>query len=398
MQQPTIKEPAPMALAETFPRVSAPGTGRRMVQLTFGAAQCYPLYYFIPTITAGNRYLIHHRHTGHEVQLARLDLQTGETVQLTHASHPDADWHPWQEESGLTGVLDYRSALNVVRNQVVYFDGNTVHCVDIETLGDAVLFELPTGREAIGQNCVTPNGEWFVYIHAPAGSRFQVDREGVVAGYHFATGSHIELAVIDNAVIHVFPYDNEHFIVNHPYDHLGMLFVCLDGGPAREMRWGDPGVKGHVCHQTVTARGIAWESGAGSHEISGLYEPITRKRFEWRLPAYWNRVHIGKDPAGLLWFYEKQDGYLGHSLWFLEKLDREQGGQFVPLISDWTIADSGQRGHFHPQLTPDRRWILLTGANEEHRPQIFLLDVSDLPPTTGIDSAFLSETGENDLT
>jgi hypothetical protein len=81
----------------------------------------------------------------------------------------------------------------------------------------------------------------------------------------------------------------------------------------------------------------------------------------------------------------------------LEKIDPKQGGLFVPLTGDWPISTPGQRGHFHPQLTPDRRWILMTGGDHQKRSQIFLLDASDLKDTQGISRDLLSITGQNDI-
>ena len=102
------------------------------------------------------------------MQLYRLNLHSGESVRMSRGTAPRNQWRPWCTEKG-GGVLDHRSVLNVARNEVIYFDGNDVRLVDVETLEDKLLFTLPDDREAIGQNTVTPNGEWLVYIDAPAG-------------------------------------------------------------------------------------------------------------------------------------------------------------------------------------------------------------------------------------
>ena len=126
-------------------------------------------YFFIPSITRDAKYLIYHRAAHGEVQLHRVNLASGESRQLTHAKCPDTQWRPWCVDSG-RGVLDHRSVLNVARRSVIYFDGNKVHTVDVETLEDELLFVVPEDREPYGQNCTTPDGEWFVYIHTPRGS------------------------------------------------------------------------------------------------------------------------------------------------------------------------------------------------------------------------------------
>ena len=68
---------ATIKLSDTFKSLKAPGTNRRAIQLTSGNATCYPLYYFIPSITRDMKYLVHHRAEAGEVQLHRLNLQTG---------------------------------------------------------------------------------------------------------------------------------------------------------------------------------------------------------------------------------------------------------------------------------------------------------------------------------
>jgi len=130
---------ATLALAPRFKRLEAPETGRLAVQLTCGDAQCYPLYYFTPSITRDGRFLVYHKSAAGQLQLHRIDLQTAESVQLTHATCGDTQWRPWCVDSG-RGVLDHRSALSVARGLVIYFDGNQVHAVNVETLEDEVLF------------------------------------------------------------------------------------------------------------------------------------------------------------------------------------------------------------------------------------------------------------------
>ena len=78
--------------------------------------------------------------------------------------------------------------LNVARGQVIYFDGNRVRMVDVETLDDELLFVMPADREAIGQNCVTPDGQWLIYIDAPKGSSRRKPCQGTkVVAYNLDT-------------------------------------------------------------------------------------------------------------------------------------------------------------------------------------------------------------------
>jgi hypothetical protein len=67
---------APMAISPGFKRRKAPETGRLAVQLTWSDFQCYPLDYYVPSITADNRYLVYHKSASGQLQLHRLDLTT----------------------------------------------------------------------------------------------------------------------------------------------------------------------------------------------------------------------------------------------------------------------------------------------------------------------------------
>jgi hypothetical protein len=386
-------------LSECFKRLKAPETGRTAVQLTWGEGFTYPLYYFIPTVTRNDRYLIYHRAAGGEIQLHRLDLHRGDSVQLTRATCPDTQWRPWCVDSG-RGVLDHRSVLNAARSQVIYFDGNEVRQVDVVTREDRRLFTIPDDREPYGQNCTTPDGQWFVYIHVPRGSIWgEPCRGAAVVAYHLDTGETRTLCRIDSAVFHVAAYDNEHFVVSHPHDHPGMLLTDLTGGRAVRLRQGDPGVQGHVIHHLVTERGITYE--VPDVRRSGLYDPLTRRRFEFPLATALAYVHTGWDPEGRLFFYENSsawDAFDVHDMYALLRLDPETGGAWLRLTGTWPTYGGGQKAHFHPQLTRDRQWILFTGGDPATETNhLFLLDVADLGDTEGISPDLLSPTGANDV-
>ena len=395
IQWPDTVEVVEMPLSDRFQRLKAPGTGRTAVQLTSGDAICYPLYYFIPTITKDAKYLIYHRAEDDEVQLYRLNLRTAESVQLTRGECPQTQWRYWCVESG-RGVLDHRSVLNVARGKVVYFDSNRIRMVDVETLQDELLFDLPEDREPIGQNCATPDGQWLVYIDAPKGSSRRGPCRGAkVVAYNFDTRQQRVLSTIDVAIHHTTAYDNRHFVFCHPASHNGIMMTDLNGGQYAELRVGDPGVRGHLCHFLMTRRGIAYEVPGLAY--SGMYEPFTRRRFEFKLPPDLGYVHTGWDPEGTLWFYECSGKI--HQMIALVRLDEKKGDEWLQLCGDWPTYGGGQKAHFHPQITPDRKWILFTGGDPATETNhIFLLDASDLKDVSGISSEKLSPTGEHDMT
>ena len=228
----------------------------------------------------------------------------------------------------------------------------------------------------------TPDGQWFVYIHAPRGSRKPDPcKDAILAAYNFATKEHRVLATIDSAIHHVQPYGNQRFVFCHTPTGNGMMLATLEGAPWTHLRDRDPGVTGRVCHHITTTAGIAFEA---SGHVTGLYDPITRKRFEFQLPGQWGYTHTGWDPEGRLWFWEAARD---HHLEYLQEFDQQGQSVFQPLTGRWDTYGEKQKSHFHPQLTPDRNWILFVGGDPETKSNhIFLLNVSDLkdaqPPVT----------------
>jgi hypothetical protein len=362
--------------------MKAPDTGRLVVQLTTGSAQCYPLYYFIPSITRDERFLIYHRAEAGNLQLYRLDLATAESVRLTNATSPDTQWRPWCVSSG-HGVLDHRSVLNVARNQVVYFDGPVARSVDVETRTEETLFELPPDRDAYGQNCCTPDGRWFVYIHVPRGSVWgQPCRGAQVVAYDFDTRRQRTLCEIDSAVFHVTPYDNTHFVVTHPAKGPGMLWLDAESGTCELLRDG-------VVHCPCSQSGIAYEVPA--ERRLGWIDPLSRRTWEFPMPAVFHYIHTGCDPAGRLLLYENStdwDRFDTHDMYALARVDPlGDNHTWLRLTGSWPTFVGGQKAHFHPQVTPDRNWVLFTGGDPVHETcHLFLLDISDVNETVELRS------------
>lgn len=414
----------PMKISSKFRRGIAPGSekqnngkGRTTVRLTSEGTACYPLYYFAPTFSKDGRYLVYHRYDNKkpnpEVQLWRLDLHTAESVQLTYASKTDhhgrTDWYGYASGPDLRGVADYRSAINQEHDEVIYFDGTEARAVNLITLEDRHLFELPADRQAQGQNCVSPDGQWFVYLTGEI--QDTVRGRGAVPGrdlmaYNFDTQEQRKLFTIASTSHHVEAYGSEFFCVHHPpgdMGGMGMAFGDLNSDNWRLLRYGDPGIKDFSCHALPTPDGFAYEcfsmiTDKGERRLTpmraGLYNPLSRKRLEWHLPPSWSYVHTGWDPSGRLYFWEHSQ-----NISYLEQLDPEKGGQFRFLGGCGTIyTGDGQRYHPHPQVTPDHRWILYTGGDDHTKTQqLFLMDISDISDTQGVTRQLLSHTGENDV-
>ncbi len=384
-----------MNIWKGFKRSSAPESGRNVIQLTDGKETCYPLYYFISTITADGRFLVYHRAKADEVQIHVLDLVSGESRRLTHASAPKTQWIPWCVESG-KGVLDHRSVLDTKANCLIYFDDNKVRRVNLDGTDDQILFSMADDRIAIGQNCMTGNGEWFVYIHHDREQFAKMVELGcwkhrylskgtTLAAFNMRTGEHRALINMNSPIHHVLPCEEEGLIFCHPATENGMLLTDIRGGWYTHMRTQDE-FGGCVCHYVPTRRGIAYEVlGRKNGEVlSGLYNPKTHQRYEFSLPTEFGYTHTGRDPEGLLWFYENEVKGM-HDLRFLARHSCAEEDQWIRLTGNWPTYGGGQKSHFHPQLTPDRKWILMTGGDAATETNhLFLLDIADLNNTYGI--------------
>lgn len=419
-------EKTSLSLSEKFHRRNLPN-GRQVVQLTSGDAFCYPLYYFIPSFSGDLKYLVYHRAEANEVQLYRLDLESGKSVQLTHGKVKRTGWDNWDDDAG-SGILDHRSVLNVARGEVVYFggeNGEEACLVNLETLEGKSLFCLPGGYYAGGQNCISPDGNYFVYIINPVGSKYLEPlpgRSSKVMAYDLNTGQQKTLCEVSFHIHHVIPYGNEHFMVCHTPNGVGVFMTSLATGGCTVLRVGDPGLlvkeddkggAGHACHFATTRQGLVYEVvpvGDGGY-FSGLYDPSTRARFEFPLPSALP-THVGWDPEGRRWFWEvasaseqstpdchsTPDKTSPHRLVYLRSIDPSGEAEFVDLTCNWKTYGSKQKAHFHPQITPDPNWLLfVTGDPESETNHLFLLDVSDLPATEGVGRELLSPEGANDI-
>lgn len=385
-----------MTISDRFPRIACPGTGRTAVQLTSGPGYCYPLYYFIPSITADGRYMVYHWEHEGEIQLYRLDLQTAESVQLTRGTCPDAGWKPWGVDPA-RGILGDRSALAVARGEVVYFDGNAARAVHVESQADRPLFALSDDRFPLAQNGCTPDGQWFVYIHADRDQYMrllakQAEEPGyfrhhaheceavALCAHHLGTGEDRTLIRINCPIHHVFAYDDRHVVFCHPPgEKLGMMWTDLKGGWYTLMRPQDE-AGGKICHYVATAKGIDYEvvQRNDGRARCGRYNPFTHARYEFEVPSV---SHVGCDPSGERFFVDAGGGCIRALL----EHDPEGKDNWIDLAGPWKAYGKGQKTHLHPRITPDSRWIQLVGGDPASETNhIFLLDLGDVPVTAGL--------------
>ncbi len=347
-------------------------TGRRIRQFTAGTGHSYPLYYFTPSITLDGQYMVIHRIQDGWLNLWRLDLRDGTMVQLTDGTTPEAGWAIWGEMD-VQGVYDHLSTLNRVTREIWYFDGMGLYATHLDTVRQRQVWDLGD-RLCISQNDFSPDGRHFLFVHADrrqyqeavrlhSWDRHEAWRQTVpveVGVIHVETGTYRTVAQLPIHLHHAVFVDNESFLLNHVPDRLGMWQMRLDGRDLGALRPADG--HGSTCHQSVTARGIWYETinwNATPRTWVGRFDLATGTWREFAVPQD-GYVHIGHDPAGEAAFYEI-DGP-SHDLVRVHDPFDQRLRRFEVLCSmaPYPPHTGGQRYHAHPFLGPERDWLYHT--------------------------------------
>ena len=396
-----------------------PSTGRTVQQLTSATSHSYPLYYFIPSLTADNRFLVFHsERTEGRVNLHRLDLHDGSITQLTDGYTVDAGWAIWCEWH-LAGIYNHLSALDSDSGDVYYVQDDSLLCVNAYTLDDRLVLKLPPGQMPIGQNAFSPDGKLFAFIHANA-ERFKAqlrERELLARTinpwpFHQAFRNDVgpvTLSVVDTRsgksrdVIttdchfhHVLFTDNTTLLLNHPKGCDGMWIVRVDGTGIRLLRPADAlGAHGvAVVHQVVTASGIFYEARRSHPETTtsnylGHYD-LQTNTFEETPLGLGGYVHTGFDPAGHFLFVEHEEKT--HDLLSVHFPLDPTRFRLNPLRRLRPSSPGGQRSHAHPFLSTDRNWLYFTDGSDNGFNQIYRINVGNI---SDIDEYSFARSNEN---
>lgn len=362
-------------------------------QLTTAEASSYPLYYFVPTVTADSRYLVFHSERSGWVQLYRLDLESGVIVQLTDGRTYDAGWAFWSEYR-LRGIFNHISVLSPKRGEVIYFEADEIRATHVGSLENRLGCKMPEGRISIGQTDVSPDGRWLALIHADEElyRRAVARRESLVLmGLWKGDVDHqawresmgevaLDLVDLETGEVrpvtrvpfhfhHVLFAGKETLVLNHPRGDKGMWKIGVDGS---DMRWLRPHTdagahEARIIHQVVHARGVAYEAitrepGGGQKVYFGTYHLEDDTFTETYLPGLVG-VHVGLDPEGLFSFGSgRLDGQ--HLLFTADLGASEESERVKPILKLRSDGSGGQRGHAHPFLDPQRKYLFFTDRCE----------------------------------
>ena len=202
-------------------------------------------------------------------------------------------------------------------------------------------------------------------------------RGGKLDVLEIATGKVSTLVQINTWLTHSNFYDNDRVLFCHLATESAILMTDLRGGYYEHLRTQDE--SGSTCHYIATNKGTTYEV---ADHIGGIYNPDTHTCIEYELGLE-GYVHTGCDPEARLWFYESHDRKRDiHAMYYFETLARGKGNKPISLVGNIKTYWLGQRSHFHPQITPDRRFMLFTGGDPTNQTNhLFLLDIADLNDT-----------------
>lgn len=381
--------------------------GRRVRQFTAARANSYPLYYFGPSVTDDERYLVFHSERSGSVQLFRMDLNEGSIAQLTDGMTKDSGWAVWCEYR-LNGIYNHLSALDSARGIVYYFDNDALWSVDVASCVHERVASL-AGRVPIGQSSFSPDGRHFAFIDSNSDVFIEAveRREKLVNMRQFSpqdrelwrqtvpcrinvvdtsTSSVTTVVEVDYHVHHVLFLDDSTLVINHARDGNGMWTVSLDGANEKQLRPADG--HGRVCHQVVTEKGLLYEAYGTTDDGRpavwfGRYQTEADTWTEHLLPDHVGYVHTGNDPAGEFLFIESAGA--DHVLYQVHPHDKraailDKDAAVLTMLRQLATLPPGYRGqryHAHPFLSPARQQLFFTEIIDGYS-QICSLDVSDL--------------------
>jgi len=134
-------------------------TGRAVVQLTNSLAEDYHLYYYNPSVTPDGQYLVFFSERTGLSNMFRLDLESGEIVQLTDTQPVRAEYWPFSFDSRGAGAC--LSAIGSGGREVFFFEGPRLMAANIYDLTQRLVLSLPPDRrpsiinaDATGQTLV----------------------------------------------------------------------------------------------------------------------------------------------------------------------------------------------------------------------------------------------------
>ena len=370
-----------------------PLTGRRVRQLTDSPAEDYHLYFYNPSVTPDDKYLIFISERTGISNLFRLNLQHGEIVQLTDARPVRAEYWPFTEAA--KGVGSCLPAIGNHGREVFYFEGNYLLAVEIESLKQRNVLTVPADRRP-SMLQANPSGDTLVFAtwdetlfmerskHAYAGEHFPDERffqetTSTITRVEAESGSAEEVLCKEKFWINhvqVNPHNRDLILFCHEYSELSDRMWLLDVATQRcepipgqdtdewyeHEFWSQDGQR--VCFHggllaDKTYGFCGWCSPDGTNYLKAYHTTSGRAYAHYNLHANGQTmITDGEARPGCISQVYLRDGY--------------QEFEVLCRHDSYTFGDD-QRCHPHPSFTPDGSQVIFA-SNRTGTSNVYLTD------------------------
>jgi oligogalacturonide lyase len=368
-------------------------TGRSVTQLTDSAAEDYHLYFYNPAVTRDGRYLLFFSERTGLSNLFRLDLRSGEIVQLTDVRPARAEY--WPFTAAVAGAGACLAALGSGGREAFYFEGAELWGVEVGSLRARRLLVLPDDRrpsilhaDAAGRTLVFATWDEALFRErsrrAYAGEQFPDERffqetTSTIMRLDSATGRAAEVLRrekfwINHVLVH--PTDPDLIEFCHEYSGLPDRMWLLNAATGQCAPI--PGQGDHEWYEhefwSWDGQRICFHGGRVSDETAGFCgwcapDGTDYQKFEHVTPgrAY---AHYNLHPDGVTMVTdgEAQPGCIS-------KVHLKNGRQEYEVLcrhDSYRFGDD-QRCHPHPSFTPDGSRVIFT-SNRTGTSNVYVTD------------------------
>jgi oligogalacturonide lyase len=368
-------------------------TGRQVFQLTNSPAEDYHLYFYNPSVTPQGRFLIFFSERTGLSNLFRLNLQSGEIVQLTDARPIRAEY--WPFTGPINGVGACLAAIGNDGQEVFYFEGANLFAVEIESLKQRNVLNLPSARRpsmlqanASGDTLVFATWDESLFMErsqrAYAGEKFPDEQffqetTSTIMRVDAKTGQTEEVLYKEKFWInhvHLNPHNRDLILFCHEYSGLPDRMWLLDVVQNNCAPIPGQGADKWYEHEFWSNDGqrVCYHGGSLSDSTQGFCgwcspdgEAYTKAYHATSGRAY-GHYNLHPDGQTMVTDGEARPGCIS-------KVHLRDGKQIFDVIcrhDSYTYGDD-QRCHPHPSFTPDGRQIVFT-SNRTGSSNIYLTD------------------------
>ncbi|HEU0293161.1 MAG TPA: oligogalacturonate lyase family protein [Anaerolineales bacterium] len=370
-----------------------PLTGRRVRQLADSPAEDYHLYFYNPSVTPDGKYLIFFSERTAVSNLFRLDLRSGEIVQLTDARPVRAEYWPFTE--AIKGVGACLVAQGNHGQEVFYFEGTDLFAVDIEGLQRRHVLSLPSDRRpsmlqanASGETLVFATWDESLFMErshrAYAGEKFPDERffqemTSTIMRVDALSGPAQEVLRKEKFWInhvHLNPHNYDLILFCHEYSELPDRMWLLDVTNGQCGPIPGQGADEWYQHEFWSGDGrrVCFHGGLVGDNTQGFCGWCSTDGAEYT-KAYHSTsgrayAHYNMHPDGQRMI---PDGEAHPGC--ISKVHLRDGCQEFEVLcrhDSYTFGDD-QRCHPHPSFTPDGRKVIFT-SNRTGSSNVYLTD------------------------